>query len=342
MQRVFGSTLRPVLERLLSALVLRGKEEVGAAVLQASKGRYLSAGEDPDDAQTLLLALETTADNDVSVGLYTMQAGKLQPPGPGHKYDVMHLRDYVRLSADSISLMTEALALARLDQAGLLHALSTALIEATPLRTLVVSLVDAGFVDLSTNTDSELHRAVELAAQFPPTPKEIQEAPESERDLQLEGLERAAEEARKEKSKLKERSKASEEALRFDYGADDYLFALYGKCGTTYDKAYRYSVCPFRQAQQDQTSVGSYEKVEIRTNAQTLDPELWMLFTRGAYCHATRRPREMHVRLECSDSDRLTLSGVSEYDVCVYQGVLHTPLACESVTNSVLNGRSEL
>ena len=343
----FSASERATLQRLVSALVLRGNEEVGEVSLKAAAEHYVHAGDDPDDAQVLLLSMETADTTDLSAGLYVqMENGhmvlheKFSSGGASaHKrYNLAHLRDTVRLEQDSMELMSEALGLARLDVEGLLHVLSAAMMESQHLHILGLCLLDAGYVSIqfssSHRTEAEeqahhlaIHEAAVLTTSVPKTPKVIKETG-IESDATQEQHQRTADNARKEKEALKARSAMSATALKFDYGPHEFLFPLTGQCASVFDKAYRYNACPFKQAHQDNTLLGQYDKHETRVNAKSGEEELWMLFKSGAYCHATRRPREMHVRLECADADKPTLSSVSEYEVCVYNAVLHTHVAC--------------
>jgi hypothetical protein len=182
------------------------------------------------------------------------------------------------------------------------------------------------------HTHIAVQQAVRIAIeQLPASPKMVRDQASllaSDPDPSLAALEESVAAARAERDRLKDRAKASQEVLRFDYGPDDYLFVLQGACASVVEKTYRYSACPFRQAHQGHTLLGTYKGTEKRRNAQTGEEETWMTFTGGAYCHATRRPREMAVRLECSEH-KAELSAVEEYEVCMYKAELHTFAACE-------------
>jgi len=339
----FADSGRAVLQRLIAALALRGDENVGEVMLKAAVERYATKGEEPDDAQVLLLSMETPEDTDVSSGLYAKAAGAggqttlHATAGSGgiarRRYDLEHLRTRVLLAADSLELMEEALGLGRLDAPGLLQVLNLGVMAAHHQHVLGLCLLDAGHVSITTEADEELHhtavyQAAALATSLPPTPTAVRDAGAHATDAQQEQLQRTAEKARKEKEALRARSAESIAASKFDYGPHSFLYPLSGQCGSVFDKSYRYSVCPFKQAHQDNTLLGQYEKHESRANAKTGEQEVWLLFKGGAYCHATRRPREMHVRLECADVEKPALTDVSEYDVCVYKATLHTPVAC--------------
>ena len=65
-----------------------------------------------------------------------------------------------------------------------------------------------------------------------------------------------------------------------------------------------------------------------RQEEQEQEQEMWMTFRGGSYCHPAKRPREMHLRLECYDETLTELVDVMEPETCSYTGVLKTPLAC--------------
>ncbi len=368
-KKLFGSADSSVLKKLIAAIVLRSNEDVGDYILKAAQSRYVSAGAAPDDAQILVLTLETPRDTDLSVGLYappttdadtSSKVTQLAPPGIADRVNaeegqqqqhrnLAHWRESVLLADDSLALMGEALSLTRLDRTGLLQVLNTAMSAAHHLNVLALCILDAKFVPMGDPQNAEhTHIAVQHAVrivleQLPASPKMVRDrasllAP----DPSLAIMEESVVAARAERDRLKERSKASQEVLRFDYGPDDYLFVLQGACASATEKTYRYSACPFRQAHQGNTLLGTYKGVEKRRNAQTGEEETWMTFTGGAYCHATRRPREMAVRLECSEH-KAELSAVEEYEVCMYKAELRTFAACEPIASIAKeHARSEL
>ncbi len=110
---------------------------------------------------------------------------------------------------------------------------------------------------------------------------------------------------------------------KVNYGPDDVLFSLVGQCPSTNHGGYVYKVCPFRQAHQSQTSLGTYEK--FTTDAGGV---MKMHFVQGQHCFANNKPRHMEVELVCTDAETPTLSDLIEYEVCAYRAHLHTYLAC--------------
>ena len=58
------------------------------------------------------------------------------------------------------------------------------------------------------------------------------------------------------------------------------------------------------------------------------DMEMWMVFHRGSFCHASGRGRELHVRLECSANEADELVNVMEPETCFYMATLRSPVAC--------------
>ncbi len=61
-----------ILQKMISSIVYRGKEEVAEVVLKAAEGLYEGPGESADDTQVLMLSMETPEDTDVTVGLFVV------------------------------------------------------------------------------------------------------------------------------------------------------------------------------------------------------------------------------------------------------------------------------
>lgn len=108
------------------------------------------------------------------------------------------------------------------------------------------------------------------------------------------------------------------------FGQDHYLFALYGNCFNIDDKGYKYEICPFKEAKQNQILLGRYSKFEEFTDKTLKKVKLY--FEQGEYCHAAQSPRSITILLECSLETRL--KDIDEPSVCSYTAVLETPLAC--------------
>jgi hypothetical protein len=346
---------------------------ISEKILHAVTSKYILPGSDADDSQVLVLSLEIAPETDISVGFYHVSPQNnhhiMTNIGVFSSADLANYRDNIRLAQDSMDLMSEALSLSRLsiplkeeDSSGtgtdmgmssLYHVLHIAVQAAHHHHILALCLLDAGFIPIGNPlNDDHTRLGIAQAVDFvlnklPQSPHMIkqqqqQQQQQSDTDHQsIQHLEKAIISIKKEKDILISRSKSSQEILRYNYGENDYLFALYGTCANIFDKQYRYSVCPFKQAHQDSTLLGiykSYEKRSINAAIHSSESsgktsEIWLIYAGGAYCHATRRSREMHIRLQCADIplDKSYLSEIEEYEVCMYKATLHTHIACESI-----------
>jgi len=352
---------KKTLQHLTSALVLRGREETGEAVLKAAEkgGFFVGPGEDPDDTQVLMLSIETAEYTDENAGLYHIHEGEaVLHPSSGteasagatqHQYDLSKLANNIKLHTDSLELMSEALALGRMTDAGLLTVLQVALMEAQKRHVLGLALLDVNFHlkekendATPTPTQEDYHAAVAATAhmvvkEMPPSPEKVREiAKNAPLPPDAAALQAKVEAAKAQKAELEAAAKASADVFRFSYGENDYLYALSGTCSSTFHRGYTYRVCPFSSAKQDKTLIGDYDSHSTEKNPATGEEFVVLHFKQGSYCHASRRPRDMHVRLECSDEASPRLTNVEEPEVCSYTAVLLTNAACkDSVYSSM-------
>eukprot|EP00605_Chrysophyceae_sp_TOSAG23-4_P000527 GSChrysophyteH1.ASY1.ANO1.596.1 assembled CDS len=343
-KRIFGSgnpqISRAKLERLIAALVLRGKEEVGDAVLREcdDKNLYVRPGSLPDDTQVLMLSMETADNTDESVGLYHVHEGEamLHPELQTKQYDVNTIFQEIKLPGDAIHLMMESLELRRLEDAGLVTVLEVALKQAQKRFVTALALIDADFHNEDPTSADESAREAAVTASVRLTIKVLPETPERVRELgneaplpaDAQALQDKAEQLRQEKKDLESMASRSADVLKFDYGEGEHLYPLSGKCPSIYHRGYTYRVCPYAQAKQDNTLVGNFHSYRKVKNRATGEEEHWLQFRQGQYCHASRKAREMDVRMECSDEEEPRLSDVDEYEVCAYRAVLHTHTVC--------------
>ncbi|RQM30778.1 hypothetical protein B5M09_004886 [Aphanomyces astaci] len=111
--------------------------------------------------------------------------------------------------------------------------------------------------------------------------------------------------------------------LRGSYGPDDVLYSLRDSCVDTTSGQYTYKMCYFGQANQDQTSLGTMQPIELPLTA--------LKFTGGAKCW-NGPERSFHVTLVCGDTTALT--NVEEPSTCVYSATLTTPIVCGEASSS--------
>jgi len=118
-----------------------------------------------------------------------------------------------------------------------------------------------------------------------------------------------------------------------DYGPEDVLLRLHGQCFETKIDKYVYKACPFADAHQDGTRLGT--NTEGVTISQTR--EMTLRFTNGESCW-NGPSRSLALALKCGD--RETLSSVEEPSRCEYAAQLFTPHACDD--DAVETLRNEL
>ncbi len=352
---LFGNVERETLQHLIAALTLRGREETGEVVLKVceDKGLYELPGKDPDDTQVLLLAMETAEeDTDETLGFYHVHEGvaMAHPANAGRLYDVDRIYKAVRLHKDSLSLMSEALSLDRLKDLSLMMILEIALMEAQKRHVVALSFIDVDFHHIVT-TDSEendknaaIVAAIHLTVHaLPASPDQIKnDAKDAPLSPDAQYQQDLLDNTLAKKKELEATIKQSEIILKHDYGVEDHLYPLVNTCASHFHRGYTYRVCPFGQAKQDNTLVGNYHSHKTIISNKNAEPESvqWLYFSQGQYCHASRKAREMSVRLECSDEEQPRLSSVEEPEVCVYTAILHTHTACQTLVSK--DGKDEL
>lgn len=119
-----------------------------------------------------------------------------------------------------------------------------------------------------------------------------------------------------------ERRKITEaDEVERDFGPNNILFTFWGQCYDTRHDKYNYKICPFKDAKQDHTVLGRFEKWEYNNEGAMV-----FKYEGGQKCFGIR-DREMTLTLRCS-SGETTLAEVSEPETCIYKGILDTPVAC--------------
>ena len=109
--------------------------------------------------------------------------------------------------------------------------------------------------------------------------------------------------------------------LKRNYGPNGELLPLVGQCFEARVDKYKYKACPFGEAKQDGTRLGSNSDTEVSDNG-----ELMLKFTEGEKCW-NGPSRSLTLTLKCGDRDGL--ESVEEPSRCEYSATLYTPQACE-------------
>lgn len=109
--------------------------------------------------------------------------------------------------------------------------------------------------------------------------------------------------------------------LNRNYGPNGELLPLVGQCFEARVDKYKYKACPFGEAKQDGTRLGSNSDTEVSDAG-----ELMLKFTDGERCW-NGPSRSLALTLKCGDRD--SLESVEEPSRCEYSATLYTPQACK-------------
>jgi len=114
-----------------------------------------------------------------------------------------------------------------------------------------------------------------------------------------------------------------------DYGPGDAMISLLGRCFEAKIEKYKYSACPFGDAKQDHTRLGSHNSVETSDDGQVT-----LKFSAGDSCWSGPS-RSLALSLRCGEKDELV--SIDEPSRCEYVGVARTPVACDPTTIDALD-----
>jgi len=302
---LFGATSRESKIILIAALTLRGKEEAAEAMLAACLGKYEYPGDEPDDTEAIVLAMDSPDDTDDV--LSSEAAPSAQPQ-------------------ETLEAMITALSLSRVSDVTLMELLRTAFSLAKGRRVAKLAMRDSGLLPVL------LASGLDLDA-LPPSPAEVRKAGRV-RPEAAEAREKVSDMDQR-INLLKDSSGDAERALKMDFGRADELWPLHHekKCFAYVDHQYQYNMCPFGEARQRTTLLGTHDGA-VHYHPSGIPKEL--VFAHGERCMGTsdRRERLLRLTLECSDTrdqgreDYGFVSDLRESEVCVYEATLHTPLVC--------------
>jgi hypothetical protein len=104
-----------------------------------------------------------------------------------------------------------------------------------------------------------------------------------------------------------------------NFGPDNVLFSLWRQCFKSRQDKYTYTVCPYENAKQDQTSLGKFKSVDFSPNGVVFS------YNFGDRCFSSKF-RELKLTLQCSE--RTEITSVAEPETCSYVAMLETPIAC--------------
>jgi protein kinase C substrate 80K-H len=128
--------------------------------------------------------------------------------------------------------------------------------------------------------------------------------------------------------------KEIEEDLARDFGRDDALLSLKGKCFELEHREYSYKICPFADVQQIRkggshgTVMGRWKSFGEQSYSSWGSKQDYshMIFTDGEHCWGgPHRSTDVHV---LCGAENVVVS-VEEPSMCTYKMVFETPAACE-------------
>ena len=123
---------------------------------------------------------------------------------------------------------------------------------------------------------------------------------------------------KREKEDAEEELKDLEALEDIDFGEEMEYFKLHGECFTFKQEKYEYKFCPFKEAKQDHTLLGKFEKEEWANDKSR------MIFNDGKWC--MDKNRKAIVLIECGVENEITR--VSEPERCEYEIRFRCPAAC--------------
>ena len=104
------------------------------------------------------------------------------------------------------------------------------------------------------------------------------------------------------------------------FGPNMELAHMVGECYVAKIETYKYEVCPFGDAKQDTTKLGTMKALELK------EPRT-MVFSSGERCW-NGPSRSITVTLRCGGEN--VLAEVEEPSRCEYAATLYTPAACDA------------
>lgn len=336
---------RPLRMRLVALWSLMGEEDVVEGVFNVCDGKYDAEGDDEaDDTEALSLAIEYRKSS-----IHSSSSSSQSSTSPSSS--LSSLPDNTESNVDA---MIVALTLNRLSDDSLLDALIEIsilcagkgilenMIRDSSLATSIAPSIESFQSILTVLSDLDKTISIKRNPEKPlATPLQIDE---NVRHMELEigSLEAKLQSARKEAAEAENLSK-------FDFGSSNVYFAFWGRCFhyTDNQKMDKYEICPFGVSKQNRILLGTWEKHVAATDQQNEDA--YFKFMKGERCLglAHKPERQLILRLKCglprssemmSDSTPITeetmqnllgyIESVDELEVCKYEAVLTTPLAC--------------
>ena len=335
----FGAMKIEILQRILAVITLLTLEDGVEAILVECDDKHQLEGQDPDESLAFSL-VSSSADIDGLMKdanaehLSTVEVGvdgaaSVQSP---LKCDLTNgdggsMQD---ITMERVTAMIQALSLIRLTMESTLEVLGHA----------ISRLVESKSV--------EIDRFLELASIFPPGTFRGT-IPSSPISIQKIGYKREGAELLRNKisaansyiSDLRKNATEVSTTGNLDYGPDNFLISFVDKCFSYRQKEYNYDICMFKEAKQESTSIGKYQKFEIlptpqldidRPDGINIDygnskESVYLIYDDGEICYGTQRPRSIKIKLECSGEEE-KISEISEPEICTYTATLLTPLGC--------------
>ena len=327
-----------VLRRLLAAITLLTLEKGVEAILIESDDKYVIDGPDPDDSLAFKLISESSIENqqcDANMVTADIRVdGSILPETDANDLTkVFHQNILIiteLITVEKVQLMVQALSLERLKIDSIINILQHALVRLS---------------DDSFNLSDCYQRLDDLF----PTGNILGNVPISPVFIERYGHTRKEAEILREKiaasnsmiSSLRENADKGNSLEKMDYGPDDMLFSLRDKCFAFQQNEYTYNICIFKEAKQESTLIGVYQKFEIKPIEKanmnrsdgiefdygTSKDSIYLIYNNGEICHGTGRHRTTTIKLECSSGEE-KISEIHESEICEYEATILTPLGC--------------
>lgn len=276
----------------IGSMALLGGESLVEIIIDHARNKYELPGPFPDDTEALYLCMQNMITTP-TIATEVLEDGTITTP----------------LMNQNVPKMITALALERLTEKTLKEIFPHA----------VTYVLDKGLLTMSFEFAGLPESLI---------PNNIPESPDSikkrgHKRLAAENIRVKLKEMEGDLTLIQKEIEKNENILKAYFGENNMFYAYYHKCFDYRDNEYKYSICPYGEAKQDQTLLGKYDGLTT-TNLG----ELAMKFSQGDRCLTlpTRPQRELLFIMKCSEDQRVI--EVSEPSVCSYAAIFYSPLAC--------------
>jgi len=164
---------------------------------------------------------------------------------------------------------------------------------------------------------------IQIYRYFMPKKDKTHKRPEAE--LLRKSIKQAKRQKKQVIKELEDITRERDGAFETDYGPERIFLGLEGQCYEEQSGEFEYEFCPFKSVKQDSMSIGkwgSWELIQVSSN----NTQRKMLYVDGQRCYGGQI-RHTDVILHCAHSSKIL--SVEEPEICYYEMVFATPLACD-------------